>query len=95
MARKASRHQGANNLPTCIPLEAAAYLANSIKKLLRVAAESTKFRDRKWNKADVGATPHPLRVYSNLVFSARDRATSGDGGLQTPNKLKTTASIAI
>jgi hypothetical protein len=32
--------------------------------------------------------------FSNLVFSARRRSTSGDGGLDTPNKPETTASRA-
>jgi hypothetical protein len=31
-----------------------------------VAAESTKFRDRKGNEADVKATAHPLRVLLEL-----------------------------
>jgi hypothetical protein len=31
----------------------------------------------------------PCEYFSNLVFSARRRATSGDGGLETPNKPET------
>jgi hypothetical protein len=53
-----------------------------------VAAESTEFRDCKGNETDVGATPHHSEYFSNLVFSTRRRATSGDGGLETPNKPK-------
>jgi hypothetical protein len=54
-----------------------------------VAPESTKFRDCKGNEAYVGATPS--EYFSNLVFSPRRRATSGDGGLEMPNKPETTA----
>jgi hypothetical protein len=59
-----------------------------------VAAESTKFRDCKGNEADVGRLLPPFEYFSNLVFSARRRATSGDGGLETPNKPETTGSRA-
>jgi hypothetical protein len=36
----------------------------------------------------------PSEYLSNLVFSARHRVTSGDGGLETPDKPESTASIA-
>jgi hypothetical protein len=36
----------------------------------------------------------PSEYFSILVFSARRIATSGDGGLETPNKPETTASKA-
>jgi hypothetical protein len=48
-ARETLRRQEASNLPTCIPLEAAACLANSVKKPRGVATESTKICDRKGN----------------------------------------------
>jgi hypothetical protein len=52
-----------------------------------VAAESTKSCDSKGSETDVGATPHPPSEYfSNLVFLARRRATSGDGGLDAMDK---------
>jgi hypothetical protein len=46
-----------------------------------VAAESTKFRDNKGNEADVGGLLTPSEYFSNLAFSARHRAISGDMGL--------------
>jgi hypothetical protein len=36
------------------------------QKIRGVAAESIKFRDRKGNEADVGATPHPLTILLKL-----------------------------
>jgi hypothetical protein len=49
---------GANNLPTCIPLEAVACLASSIKQAV-ACPPSTRFRGYKRNEVDVGATPQP------------------------------------
>jgi NAD(P)H-nitrite reductase large subunit len=44
-----------------------ACLASSVcNKSRGVATECTKFRDRKGDEADVGATPHPLRVLIKL-----------------------------
>jgi hypothetical protein len=62
-----------------------------------VAAESTKFRDHNGNEAGVGANPHPLRVLLELgllTTAYNNRATSGDGWLETPNGPEITASRA-
>jgi hypothetical protein len=50
------------------------------KKSRGVAAESTKFRDGKVKKRMFGRLLTPSEYFSNLVFSARRRVTSGDGG---------------
>jgi hypothetical protein len=56
-----------------------------------VAAKSTKFRDCKgYMERLSGRLLTPSEYFSNLVFSARRRATSGDGGLETPNTPEAT-----
>jgi hypothetical protein len=45
-----------------------------------VAAERTKFRDRKGNEADVEANLHPLRVFFELgLLSTRIEQTGNHG----------------
>jgi hypothetical protein len=57
-----------------------------------VAAESTKFRNCKGSEADVGATPHPLRVLVELDILCTVKSDFKRRGLETPNKQETTAS---
>jgi hypothetical protein len=62
-----------------------------------VAAESIKFRDSKGIKGMKRMSRRlltPFEYFSNLAFSARRGAISGDGGLETPNKPETMASKA-
>ena len=86
------RRQAANNLPTCIPLEAAACLASSVRKAVAWPPRVPNSVTAKGMKRMSGRLLTPSEYFSNLVFSTRRRATSGDGGLETPNKPETTAS---
>jgi hypothetical protein len=81
-------------LPHVCPFRGGCLPSKLSKKNRGVPAKNTKFRDRKGNEADVGAPFQPSYYFSSLVFSARYRATSRDGGLEMPNKQKNTASIA-
>jgi hypothetical protein len=64
------------------------------KKSRGVAAESTKFRDRKGSEADAWRLLTPSEYFSTFVFSTRLKAALGDGGLGAPNKTETPASRA-
>jgi hypothetical protein len=49
------------------PFRGGCQLGQFCQKSRGVATESHKLHDSKGNKADVGATPHPLRVLLELV----------------------------
>jgi hypothetical protein len=57
-----------------------------------VAAESTKFRDCKGNKTDIGATPHPLRVLLELGLL---NTASSDFGRRGARNAKQTVNHGI
>jgi hypothetical protein len=78
--RETFRRQEANNLPTYIPLEAAACLANSFKKGVAWPPRESKSVTAKGMKRMPRRLLTPSEIFSNLVISARRRATSGDGG---------------
>jgi hypothetical protein len=57
---------GGQRLAHMHPFRGGCLLGHLRKESRGVAAHSTKFHDCKWNEADVGATPHPLRVLLEL-----------------------------
>jgi hypothetical protein len=57
---------GGQQLAHMHPLRGGYMLGQLRQESHGVAAESTKFRYCKGNEADVGATPHPLRVFLEL-----------------------------
>jgi hypothetical protein len=59
---------GGQKLVHMHPLRGGYVLGQLSQKSRGVAGESTKFHDRKGNEADVGATPHLLRVLLELAF---------------------------
>jgi hypothetical protein len=83
-ARATFRRHEANNLPIYIPLEAGACLASSVKKAVAWPPRVPNSVIAKGIERMSGRLLTPSEYISNLVFSARRRATSGDGGLETP-----------
>jgi hypothetical protein len=74
--RHLSRRQEANNLLTCIPLEAAAYMTNSvIKKSMAWPPRAPTSATAKDMERMLGRLLTPYEYFSNLVFSSRHRAT--------------------
>jgi hypothetical protein len=84
----------ANKLPTCIPLEAGACLAFSVKKAVAWPPRVPNSVTAKGMNRLSGRLLTPSEYFSNLIFSSRRGATSGDGVQEAPNKPETTASRA-
>jgi hypothetical protein len=58
--------RGGQQLAHMHPFRGGCLIGQLIQESRGVAAESIKFRDRKGNEADVGATPRPLPIHLEL-----------------------------
>jgi hypothetical protein len=88
-ARETFRRQEGNNLPTCIPLEAAACLANLfVKTSVAWPPRAPNSVTEKGINRMSGRLLTSLRSYSTAYSDFMRR------GLETPDKQETTASIA-
>jgi hypothetical protein len=76
-ARETFRRQEANDLPTCIPLEAAACLVSSVKKAVAWPPIVLNSMTENGMKRMSERLLTPSEYFSSLVFSSRRRATSG------------------